>query len=135
MLALRDVPNRKSIDKVGGDHATLLSRQSSEGRPEFLLVFPFLQVIHDSVGPGRIWAALTIEGIVGPGALPIELPRFIAGDRFSSADILLSTCLSWAIDYGVPVSRAAVDYNARLKARPAYERAIEQNRAPADHLS
>jgi glutathione S-transferase len=61
--------------------------------------------------------------------------RFIAGDRFSSADILLSTCLSWAIDYGVPVSRAAVDYNARLKARPAYERAIEQNRAPADHLS
>jgi glutathione S-transferase len=61
--------------------------------------------------------------------------RFIVGDRFSSADILLSTCLSWAIDYGVPVSEAAVGYNARLKSRPAYGRAVEQNRAPADRLS
>ncbi|HTW71799.1 MAG TPA: glutathione S-transferase family protein [Acetobacteraceae bacterium] len=61
--------------------------------------------------------------------------RFIVGDRFSSADILLSTCLSWAIDYGVPVSPAADDYNARVKARPAYARAVERNRAPADCLS
>jgi glutathione S-transferase len=59
--------------------------------------------------------------------------RFIAGDRFSSADILLSTCLSWATDYGVPISQAAQDYNARATARPSYARAIEQNRAPAEY--
>jgi glutathione S-transferase len=55
--------------------------------------------------------------------------RFIGGDRFSSADILLSTCLSWATDYGVPISQAAQDYNARVTARPSYARAIDQNRA------
>jgi glutathione S-transferase len=27
--------------------------------------------------------------------------RFLMGERFSSADILLTTCLEWAIDYGV----------------------------------
>jgi glutathione S-transferase len=58
--------------------------------------------------------------------------RFIGGDRFSSADILLSTCLSWATDYGVPISQAAQDYNAHVTARPSYARAIEQNRAPAE---
>lgn len=61
--------------------------------------------------------------------------RFIAGDRFSAADILLSTCVSWAVDYGVPVSQAGADYNARLKGRPAYGRAVEQNRAPVDRVS
>jgi glutathione S-transferase len=60
--------------------------------------------------------------------------RFIAGDRFCSADILLSTCLSWATDYGVPISQAAHDYNARVTARPTYARAVEQNRAPADDV-
>lgn len=58
--------------------------------------------------------------------------RFIGGDRFSSADILLSTCLSWATDYGVPISQAAQDYNARVTARPSYARAIDQNRALAE---
>jgi glutathione S-transferase len=58
--------------------------------------------------------------------------RFIVGERFSSADILLSTCLSWATDYGVPISQAAQDYNARVTARPSYTRAIEQNRAPTE---
>jgi glutathione S-transferase len=57
---------------------------------------------------------------------------FIAGSRFSSADILLSTCLSWAARYGVPVSDAANEYNARMKTRPAYEKAFELNRASTD---
>jgi glutathione S-transferase len=56
--------------------------------------------------------------------------HFIAGDRFSSADILLSTCLSWATDYDVPISQVAHNYNERMRARPPYARAIEQNRAP-----
>ena len=57
---------------------------------------------------------------------------FITGSRFSSADILLSTCLSWAVQSGVPVSDAANEYNARLKTRPAYAKAVETNRAPTD---
>jgi glutathione S-transferase len=58
--------------------------------------------------------------------------EFITGDRFTSADILLSTCLSWAISYGVPISDAANNYNACLEARPAYLCAVERNCAPVD---
>ena len=61
--------------------------------------------------------------------------RFIAGDRFSSADILLSSCLTWATGYGVPISQAAHDYNTRMTARPPYARAVEQNRAPVERQS
>jgi glutathione S-transferase len=61
--------------------------------------------------------------------------RFITGVRFTAADIILSTCLSWAVRYGVPVSEAAAAYNSRLTARPAFMRAAEQNRAPEETAS
>jgi glutathione S-transferase len=54
---------------------------------------------------------------------------FVTGPRFGAADIILSTCLSWAVRYGVPVSDAAAAYNERLTARPAFTRATERNRA------
>jgi glutathione S-transferase len=60
---------------------------------------------------------------------------FITGSRFGSADILLSTCLSWAVGVGVPVSDAANEYNARLKTRPAFAKAVELNRAPTDRIT
>ena len=60
---------------------------------------------------------------------------FITGSRFGAADILLSTCLSWAVLYGVPVSDVANEYNARLKTRPAYAKAVELNQAPSDRLT
>jgi len=60
---------------------------------------------------------------------------FIVGDRFTSADVLLSTCLSWAEAYGVPVSDIANEYNARITARPSYIHALKQNRALTDCLS
>lgn len=52
---------------------------------------------------------------------------YILGDRFTAADILLSTCISWAADFGVPVSEAALAYNARVTARPAYAKAQQTN--------
>lgn len=58
---------------------------------------------------------------------------FITGNRFTSADILLSTCLSWAVQYGVPVSDVAVQYNCRLTARPAHLQAVERNQAGIGH--
>jgi glutathione S-transferase len=54
---------------------------------------------------------------------------FVTGPRFTAADIILSTCLSWAVRYDVPISEAATAYNERLKARPAFARATEHNRA------
>jgi glutathione S-transferase len=56
---------------------------------------------------------------------------FLVGGRFTSADMLLTTCLSWAIDYGVPVPDVCRDYVARLSARPAYQAALSANRPPS----
>jgi glutathione S-transferase len=45
---------------------------------------------------------------------------FLMGDRFTSADILLTTCLDWAIAYGVGICDNAHPYLERVSARPAY---------------
>lgn len=57
--------------------------------------------------------------------------HFLLGDRFSSADILLTTCLEWAIAYKVPVSQLCRDYVARITARDAYRTARTANQPPA----
>ena len=54
--------------------------------------------------------------------------RFLLGDQFSSADILLTTTLTWAISYKQPLPRSCEDYVARLTARPAYRAASIANR-------
>ena len=51
----------------------------------------------------------------------------LMGDRFTSADMLLTTCLVWAIDYEVPVAPACHDYLERIVARPAYQSALRAN--------
>src|SRR5580698_10152518 len=45
---------------------------------------------------------------------------YLMGDRFTSADILLATCLDWAIAYGVGICDNAHPYLARIQQRPAY---------------
>jgi glutathione S-transferase len=55
--------------------------------------------------------------------------RYLMGDRFTSADILLATCLVWAIDYGVGVCDNAMPYLERVTSRPAYERSAVTNAA------
>ena len=55
---------------------------------------------------------------------------FLLGDRLTVADILLSTCLSWATSYGVPTDPRAASYNACLTERPAYRQAAIRNTPP-----
>lgn len=55
-----------------------------------------------------------VEAALGDGR------TYLMGDRFSSADILLTTCLDWAIDYGVGICDNAQPYLARIQQRPAY---------------
>jgi glutathione S-transferase len=52
---------------------------------------------------------------------------FLMGDRFNSADILLTTCLEWAIAYGVPICDNAQPYLERIQQRPAYQRGLAAN--------
>jgi glutathione S-transferase len=55
---------------------------------------------------------------------------YLLGERFSSADMLLTTCLVWAINYGVPVPPICTDYVARITQRPAYQAALRANVPP-----
>jgi glutathione S-transferase len=57
-------------------------------------------------------------------------PPYILGDRFTAADVLLSTCITWAVRYGVPVTDAVTAYNKRVTARTAYTKALETNAPP-----
>ena len=56
--------------------------------------------------------------------------RYITGERFSAADIILATTLTWAGRYGVTVSDAALAYEARANARPAFATATASNNPP-----
>jgi glutathione S-transferase len=53
--------------------------------------------------------------------------HFLMGDRFSSADILLTTCLDWAVAYGVGICDNAQPYLERMRNREAYQRAAAAN--------
>ena len=55
---------------------------------------------------------------------------FLVGGRFTTADILLTTCLDWAVDYGVPVTPACLAHAARIGTRPAYVAAMTANQPP-----
>lgn len=52
---------------------------------------------------------------------------FLMGQRFSSADILFSSCLDWALAYEVPLPDYLENYRAEMIARPAYGRAHARN--------
>ena len=53
--------------------------------------------------------------------------KFLMGDQFTTADILLTTCLTWAIEYEVGVCDIAKPYLERTTARESYLRATEAN--------
>ena len=59
-----------------------------------------------------------------------ESRPFLLGDRLTVADILLSTCLTWATSYGVPVDPRAVAYNTGMTERAAYRQASIRNTPP-----
>jgi glutathione S-transferase len=52
---------------------------------------------------------------------------FLVGARLSTADMLLTTCLDWAVSYQVPVTAACRAYLGRITSRPAYRTAVAAN--------
>ncbi len=56
---------------------------------------------------------------------------FLMGDQFTSADILLTTCLEWAIAYGVGICDNAKPYLERIQLRPGFRRGTAANVPPA----
>jgi glutathione S-transferase len=53
--------------------------------------------------------------------------QFLMGDKFTSADILLTTYLDWAIAYGVGICDNAHPYLEPIQAREAYQLATGAN--------
>ncbi len=55
---------------------------------------------------------------------------FLLGETFTGADILLGSCLDWAVFYGEPLSAGLEAYRTRLGERDAYRRAYAANFSP-----
>ena len=53
--------------------------------------------------------------------------EFLMADHFSVPDILLMSCLDWAVAYEVALPQGLIDYHARLSQRPAYLSAMQIN--------
>ena len=53
---------------------------------------------------------------------------FLIGKRLTTADMLLTTCLTWAVNYRVPVTAACLAYMERIISRPAYHASVAANR-------
>ena len=56
--------------------------------------------------------------------------RYLMGDRFSVADILLMTCLDWAVTDRIPLPDSLQEYRSRVAVRPAYQKSLERNFPP-----
>lgn len=52
---------------------------------------------------------------------------YLLGPHFSAADILLMTCLDWAVAYEIFLSDTFSQYRQRLGQRPAYKAALKRN--------
>lgn len=52
---------------------------------------------------------------------------YLLGDSFTGADVLLTTCLDWALVYGMSIGDALSAYRERVTARPAYADAFALN--------
>jgi glutathione S-transferase/NAD(P)-dependent dehydrogenase (short-subunit alcohol dehydrogenase family) len=52
---------------------------------------------------------------------------FLVGGRLTTADILLTTCLAWAVSYELPVTAACRAYLERITSRPAYRAGLAAN--------
>jgi glutathione S-transferase len=53
---------------------------------------------------------------------------FLVGTRLTTADMLLTTCLTWAVNYRVPVTAACLAYMERIISRPVYHASVEANK-------
>jgi glutathione S-transferase len=85
------------------------------------------------------------EGMVGYGnfqsvmdTLDYAVSRqpFIAGDRFTAADVYVGAHVGWGLQFGTIEKRDAfVDYLGRLSGRPAFKRAGQKDDEAAERLT
>jgi len=57
----------------------------------------------------------------------LENQNYLMSQGFSLPDLLLTTCLDWALFYGVSLPDVVSAYRDRIAQRPAYEKAMQIN--------
>ena len=68
------------------------------------------------------------ERMITAAAREIEDGRtYLLGAEFSGADIVMTTCLDWALSYDAPLPERWLAYRKRTVARPAHARAVAAN--------
>ena len=55
---------------------------------------------------------------------------YLLGSGFSGADVLMTTCLDWALSYDVPLPEPWIAYHGRTTDRPSHARAVAANAVP-----
>jgi glutathione S-transferase len=68
-----------------------------------------------------------IENVEAMAPRIAKAGRYLMGERFSVADILMMTCLDWAVLERIPLSEPIHEYRSRVALRPAYRQALERN--------
>jgi glutathione S-transferase len=59
--------------------------------------------------------------------------EFVMGEHFGTADILLVSCLDWALRYGMDLPAPLAPYRDRVASRPGYLAAMAQNSASSEN--
>jgi glutathione S-transferase len=82
--------------------------------------------------PGREVGFGAYDEVVGVLVDALKGRKYLLGDKFSAADVVLGSVVSMALyRNALPQEPALVDYNARLTHRPAYQRAADATWPPS----
>ena len=75
-----------------------------------------------AVEAGKTYFSHNLEAMASRIAAP-----YLMGDRLSTADILLMSCLEWAAIANIALPRELMEYRQRLAQRPAFQAAMKLN--------
>jgi glutathione S-transferase len=125
-------------DRYG--YGTLAPRIESKDRGAYLKWMVFATAVLDPVAslheakidlPGFGFSFGTFDDMVGVLQGALSGRKYLLGDRFSGADVVLGGSISFLMHRKVlPDDPAFLDYYGRLTARPAYHRAADATWPP-----
>lgn len=79
---------------------------------------------------GRMFGYGSYDQAVDTIERAVRAHPYIAGDRFTAADVYVGSAVGWGVQFGtLPKRDAFTDYFARLSGRDAYRRATEKDDA------
>lgn len=85
--------------------------------------------------PGASQTAREYFGRMIESAVPRIPPEgYLLGEQFTGADIVMTTCLTWAVRYGLCLPDRFNDYRLLTTSRPAYQAAARANQTATQQV-